>query len=240
MNKIRTKIYVKATPERHEIIYSGIEFAEFTTYLSSPIENILLLKADYIGNRSEKNFELIEGKDYIAEFKSENIYNYGDFCFVDYASTDSINKLSGEQIAELLYMAHMYIPLQSPFFEALQNRFAYLAHDDGFYCKLYCHNLLDFVTVLCNKIKMNIRSLLNDNVCEAPNNVKEKVLQLAMEGLFIDLDELSHEDGMIAIKLYTVGTHSDMDIISNSCQQIKLNSSQVKKPNCRENEWTLS
>jgi hypothetical protein len=40
MKKLRKRIYIKINPDNNEIIYSGIEFAEFIKYLEQPIENI--------------------------------------------------------------------------------------------------------------------------------------------------------------------------------------------------------
>jgi hypothetical protein len=36
MKKARTKLYIKASPNENEIVYSGIEFAEFINYLIQP------------------------------------------------------------------------------------------------------------------------------------------------------------------------------------------------------------
>ena len=131
-----TDIYIRVSSERHEAVFSGLRFIDFINCATIPIDNILLLKSGYSSEKRCHNFELLEGQENISKLMLENIYHYGDFCFVDYAHASSVNKLNEKQIAELLYLAHMHKPLRSPFFEVLQNNFVYLAHDDGWYCKL--------------------------------------------------------------------------------------------------------
>ena len=231
MNKSRTKIYVKVTPEKNEIVYSGLEFAEFIKYLSVPIKNLLLVKGDYWSDKQEHNFELLEGQELIEKLTKENVI--GDFCFVDYSKADDAARLSGQQIAELLYMGHIFKPLNSPFFETLQNRFAYLAHDDGWYCKLFCRNLDDFIAVLWGKIG-------NDTVPPVPNSIQNQLLKLAAEGILIDLDEIHKEKMGLELKVYTVGDHTDMDFILNNFQQLKEMAVKVSILSCFEKQWCLS
>lgn len=175
MIKPRRILYIKITPEEKQIIYSGIEFFEFVKYLSSSISNLLLIKGNYYGTRYMHNFELLEGKELIDKLAEVNIAAFGDFCFVDYAMPHMIAKLNDQQIAEILFMAHMRKPIKSPFFEELKNRFAYLAHDDGWYCKLYCQNVCEFTHVLYGKI---VDSLNIPVMCYS-KDMEKHLLQLA-------------------------------------------------------------
>jgi hypothetical protein len=140
MKKSRMQIYVNAALEENKAIYTGITFAEFIKYLPSPIENLMLLMGGssvlFVETESERGLELFEGRELVDKLTRENLYSLGNFCFTDYAHLGGTKYLSEEQIAELLYLSHMFKPLKLPFFEPLQNRFAYLAHDDGWYCKL--------------------------------------------------------------------------------------------------------
>jgi len=222
IRKERTKIYVKVTPERSEIICSGITFAEFIKHLPTPIENLLLIKCDYWGNQQKHGFEVLEGQENVEKLIVEDI-SHGDFCFVDYTSPQAVNELHKKQIAELLYLGHVFEPLDTPFFEALHNNFIYLSHDDGWYCKLYCKNISDFATVLCNKIAAIIPTETGGLVSDS---VKEKILQLATNGILIDLDEIL-QDGMIT--LYSIGEHSDIDGMLNNWQQMKSSASKVSQ-----------
>ena len=73
MRNTRTKMYVKIEPDENEIVCAGIDFLEFMEYLSEPIQNILLLKGDYVGHKNQNNFEVIEGFGRMDEFKKESV-----------------------------------------------------------------------------------------------------------------------------------------------------------------------
>jgi hypothetical protein len=242
--RIRTEIYIRANRDMHEVIYCGIDFNEFVKYLPQPIENLMIITGGCnvisFETKFEKGLELFEGYKLVRKLAQEDVYRLGDFCFVDYHSPGQISGLSEEQIAQLLYLGHMFKPLNSPFFKALQNNFAYLAHDDGWYCKLYCRDLHDFFTVLCNKIRISVQSFYESGVNEVTVNVMEQILQLAEIGLFLDLNDISNEKGITTIKLYTIGNYDNMDIILNSRDKLKNNASQIHTLEYSEKDWRIT
>ena len=221
-----TNIYANLSPERNEAVFSGIKFADFIECTLIPIENILLLSPIDIGEKYCHNFELIEGKDNIAKLKLENIYRYGNFNFVDYANNALVNSLSKEQVAELLYLAHMYEPLKTPFFDKLQNNYAYLSHDDGWYCKLYCKEWQASTSILLNKLLKCIQQTFCDKVHSLPDSLTEKITELSTRGLLIQLDiekqknKPGQENKCAAIKLYEVGEYENMDKLFNNLKNI--------------------
>ena len=77
-------IYIKVSSEQYETILSGLWFIDFIECTPISVENILLLKSDYFSDKRCHNFELLEGQEDIGKLMRENIYDYGDFCFVDY------------------------------------------------------------------------------------------------------------------------------------------------------------
>ncbi|MEN3005555.1 hypothetical protein [Dehalobacterium formicoaceticum] len=221
MSQKRTKIYINANAKDREFIYTGIEFYEFVHYLRNPIEHILLLKSNYMGNGFANNFELVEGLDEVGLLAKEDVNSYGDFCFVDYKQADMVNQLTDEQIAELLYLGHMYKPLTTPFFEKLDNQFAYLAHDDGFFCKLYCRHIEDFATLLAKKIQSCIEGKTKYSISEPDKLISCCLLELAENGLLIDFDELTADDDHIFVNYFLVGKYTDMDRILNENERLK-------------------
>jgi len=208
--------------EEHVTIFSGIKFADFIECTAISIENMLLLKANYVGKKHFRKFELLEGMDDISELLREDIYNYGDFCFVDYISTESVNRLSNEQIAELLYLAHIFEPLKSPFFEVLQNKFAYLSHDNGWYCKLFCKEWQISVSILLNKLQKNIQTAVCNNEYTLPKNLIEIIQKSVMSGLLVSVDLSKKQRKMCTIKLYEVGKYENPDILFNTIKRDKL------------------
>ena len=234
MKKPRTKIYIKISPEESKIVYSGIEFSEFIEFLPKPIENILLIEGDYWGNKQAHNFELLEGRE-IENLAKEDVYSFGNFSFVDYAHTAAVNGLSNQQVAELLYLAHAARPLSSPFFAPLENRFAYLAHDDGWYCKLYCRDLRDFTPVLLGKIMA--RAGIVAGICS--DVISDKLISLAKTGMLIDLEEMVCAEGTITVELYTVGEYSNMDDVLNNFERLKANAAQISSLRFAGNEYIV-
>jgi len=224
------RIYIKSYPDRHETMISGIEFVDFMASVPT-IDNILVLKGNYW--QAEKNwwrFDLIEGKNQIAKLMCEDVNNYGDFCFIDYADTESISKISDEQIAELLYISNMFKPLKSPFFDVLQNKYAYLAHDDGWFCKLYCKDQNVPISVVMHKLQKIIREVFSDNVSMLLERLSEEICKLSTNGLLIELDISLRKSGVIrknevpeivALKLYDIGEYKDMSALFNNLEKIR-------------------
>jgi len=231
------RIYIKSYPDRHETLFSGIEFADFMACVPT-IDNILLLKGNYL--QAEKNwwrFGLIEGHDEIAKLMLEDVSNYGDFCFVDYADTDSIVKINDEQIAELLYLSNMFKPLKSPFFDILQNKYAYLAHDDSFLCKLFCKDRKIPISIVIHKLQKIIQKVFCENVPLLPENLGEEVCILSSAGLLIELDISVRKSGIIRkrttaetamFRLYEVGEYKDMSALFNNLDKIRPQQTSVE------------
>jgi len=49
-------LYLNSNIKNCEYVYSGISFNDFIKSLNNKFENIVLLKADYIGNSFRRNF----------------------------------------------------------------------------------------------------------------------------------------------------------------------------------------
>ena len=233
------KLYIHFLPQTKEFIYSGIKFIEFNKYLPHPLNNLILLKGDFLGNRYEHHFELLEGKECIEILSKENIYDYGDFCFVDYVDSNAISKLTNEQIAELLYMAHTHVPLECPFLNSIKNQFVYLAHDDGFYCKLYSYNPNDFATIIFRKIEAIAYKKYKKDIIEPTESIKNKFLDLCTTGILLDLDEIFYSNIDFRIKLYSMGIHSNIDYILNNQKALKQKAISINELVYRFNEWMI-
>jgi len=112
--------------------------------------------------------------------------------------------------------------LKSPFFEVLQNNFAYLSHDDGLYCKLFCKKWQSSISILFNKLQKNIQTALCNNEYTLPKNLIEAIQKLAVSGLLISLDLSKKQRKMCTVKLYEVGKHENPDILFNTIKLDKL------------------
>ena len=220
---MKKRIYIKIDEEQNAITYMGISFLDFVRYLTIQLDNILIIKADCVGNNSFMNFELFEGKNEILKLsEDEKLYKYGDFCFVDYSDSKKLKEISQEEIAEILYLGHMFEPMRTPFFEALNNRFVYLSHDDDYCCRVFFRELSDFFEVLERKIIHSIESATNIKV-ELSKYAKQMLHELSFTGMVIDFDSIRIKSEGVSLDVWEVGTYKDMDQLINEIDQIKKN-----------------
>jgi len=233
----RKILYVNADLAKNEFYYTGVEFREFIEYVH--IENLILLKANYFGERSVKRFEVIEGQEQLKSLAMDDIYNYGDFCFVDYQARADVQQITNMQVAELLYLAHMYEPLTTPFFDLLQNQFAYLAHDDGWFCKLYCRSNEDFVKVFEGKIFSFVNKKSKRKLHPLDDNLRKEILGLFETGILIDADEIVASRTGVEIKVYMIGKSTDMDGILNNLERLKREAREIKKLRFSKQKWSI-
>lgn len=215
-------IYANISLEENLAFFSGISFSDLIEFIPIPVENILLLKSDYITEKSWRGFDILEGRDDISGLLRDNIHRFGDFACLDYNDIDAIKQLKNEQIAELLYLAHIHEPLISPHFEVLQNRFVYLSHDNGWYSKLFFKELQIPRTILINKIKKTIQHVIRNDEYSLPNDLIEVVEDLSMKGLLITIDLSMQRRKIYTVKLYEVGKHQNPDALFNSVEYNKL------------------
>lgn len=92
----------------------GAEFSEFMEFISYKPENILLLKANFDGKYKDNIcFEYADSEN-MEELLSDDLYSYGNSCWVDLENMRSLDLIKPVEVAELLYCAHLYNPLNSP------------------------------------------------------------------------------------------------------------------------------
>ena len=230
MKKGRSLLYINSDYRNCDFIFSGINFNEFLRFTDKKIDNLILLhnglSPETEGNNFERCFELYEGQEHISELAKNDIYDLGDFCFIDYESIGYPKKLSEEQIAELLYLGHRFMPLKSPFFRELNNKFAYLSHDDGFFCRLFCRERDEFTRIAVKKIIDTVKERLNTVIAFQDHGL---IADFSENGLLIDFDELYANGKNTILNLYSIGKYTDMNDVINNKDKLKLNAKAVKQ-----------
>jgi hypothetical protein len=146
---MRDYLYIFNDPKDKFILASGIEFRVLANHISG--RGLVLLKHEYpdAGFDFQSRFEYLPSTD-IEELSKENIYGWGDFCWVDFISNPPFH-LEKRTISELLYFAHTAEPLNTSVFDEFKNKFLCYIHDDGWYLKLYYNNW-DDVNVLLRDV----------------------------------------------------------------------------------------
>lgn len=241
LRRLRDVFYINAFPENNEVLYYGMEFSEFVKYVPNELNQILLLKPEYgFGEFSSNTYLDMVDNEGMDRLLKEDIYSFGDFCWVDYNETECVERLEPTETAELLYLAHMFKPVNSPFFDKLQNRYAYLAHDDGWFCRLYCSQYSDIKEIISNKIIGMVSTSKRRKIYPISEDIKTKLLDLAENGLLIDFSSIIKESNYIKINIYCIGEFSDMDRMYNNLQHNIYNAKYSASLVHKNKEWKLN
>ncbi len=242
MPKTRELLYLSFLEEENKVLSYGIEFNEFMNCIEGRPKNILILEGDYWGSAFDFTTRChICVENDIEEFIAEEVYNYGDFCWIDFSDVKGLRSMTRLEAAELIYLGKLQQPVQSPFFEKLNNRFVYLAHDDGWNNIIYYRDIQEYRDVLnrliCNKIKKvhgKVVNLLGDDLIV-------ELVELSKSGLAIDFDRLleDEEEGSFEVSMYGLGTMTDMDAMYEDYEKYKAKANHNKSLEYIDNTWFL-
>lgn len=134
---MRDYLYLWINAQDQELIASGIEFRDIAQFLNlSPGVIALKHQAEEAVFDNQNGFDVILNED-LKGLVKENIYDWGDFVWVDYNSNQFVPKLTDAVICELLYFGHMKKPLKNIHIPEMNNQFMYYGHDDGWFLRLY-------------------------------------------------------------------------------------------------------
>lgn len=242
--------YMQMNKSEQYVLSHGITFTDFIKSMNNPIESVLLLehKFDDVQLHLRSLFNYIEHEK-IQDLIKEDVSSYGEFSWVDFDDIEALDELDGQEIAELLFLNHMKHPLRSAFFQKLNNRFVYLAHDDGWINKTYYRNLDDFYGVL-RYIIMNVmkreqkhKGFMFFKKTSKPEPIDFSSLKnlsgLLYEGCVIDTEKVKSSRAKFEIPFYKLGTYWNMDEMKDAYENMKRNPDIVVTYNLKEKRWTL-
>ncbi|MBT2689169.1 hypothetical protein J7I93_13330 [Bacillus sp. ISL-47] len=232
---IRDLIYIHLNEQDQYVMTYGIEFAEFVQTLSDSINNLLLLKHRYEhGDYNMHTMFDYVSRDKLGRLVEEDVYGYGDFCWIDFEEEEAVNELPGQAIAELLYIGHVKEHLKPPFYNYLSNRYVYLAIDDGWFNRTYYRDLNDFYRMLGEVIpgkmgQMKVeKTLLGIKKKKTYPPISRDVLlslkPLMKEGAVLSLKDIDQNRVRIEIPIWLIGDFANMDDMYDEYESI------VKEP----------
>lgn len=228
---IRDLVYVHLNQNDQYVLSYGIEFNEFAAAFSGSLNHLLLLKHRFEDGDINMH-TLLEycPEERINKLADDDIYGYGDFCWIDFVEEEGLNELTGQEIAELLYLGHQKQHLKLPFYNKLGNRFVYLAHDDGFFNKTYYRSFKDFFHLLSHALSIKLGELKLEKSLlgirkkrNYPPINKEILLSLTpfiKEGICISLRDIDHQRNRLEIPIWVIGDFASMDDMYEEYEQI--------------------
>jgi hypothetical protein len=219
---IRDVIYIHLNEKHQYVLSYGIEFSEFVLSLSDTLNHLLLLKHQF----EDSDFNMHTMLDYVPKKRmmklvDDEVYDYGDFCWIDFEEMDGLNELPGQALAELLYLGHVKEHLKQPFYSYLGNRYVYLAHDDGWFNKTYYRDLNDFYHLVSQVIAMKLSSAKPEkgilgikrkrNYPEVDMHLILSLKSLMKEGMVISLKGMTQNRLRIELPIWLIGDFANMD-----------------------------
>ncbi|MFL0267979.1 hypothetical protein [Candidatus Clostridium radicumherbarum] len=240
MRKLRDVFYINANIEKQYTIFYGMEFKEFIKCNPTKIDNILITDGKFIGNNFNYNWwlETVNG-DGFSELCKEDLYGLGNFHWIDYKNEIDLDNCTPEEKAEVLYLSHFGEPLKTPFIDRINNNFFYLAHDDGWFCKLYCRDISAIREVISNKIIESVTTNKKRKIYPIDNEVKNKLFELVQKGLLIDFSNIYRDDKAININFYVIGEYHNMDEMYNNLERNKSRASTRGRIEHKNKAWKV-
>ncbi|KRG16235.1 hypothetical protein ACA30_02750 [Virgibacillus soli] len=212
------------------VISSGITFSDFIDGIPLDLPNLLLIRHKF----EECHFNMHLLLEYVDEeilkkLATDDVQGYGDFCWLDFSEEEYLNQLSGQEIAEILYLGHFKDHLKQPFYRKLQNQFVYLTGDDGWLNKTYYQSWEPFYSMLGAVISRKITnqreiSFLNFRkkkiVPAIPGKILRSFTNDMKEGLVISIEKANRNRSVIEIPLWIVGDFYDMDSMATEFEYL--------------------
>jgi len=144
----------------------------------------------------------------MEKFTDSDVYDFGDFCWVDFPDSASLDNVTDNELAELLFFRHMCRPLTSYTIPSLQNRYAYWGHDDGWFTRVYMERPEEYKQVIEYKILKELKGRKR-SIEPIPTEIMNVLFVMFQGGAVLDF-EGSTASG---VRVYAMGNVSDMDSI---------------------------
>ncbi|MDQ0221278.1 hypothetical protein ELQ35_17770 [Peribacillus cavernae] len=249
---IKDILYMHLQDSERFVISSGMNFREFAYSLQSPLANLLLLKHGYEDGEFNMNtlLEYISQENTVKLLKEE-VHEYGDFCWIDFEEESGLDDLDGNEIAELLYIGHCKHHLKAPFYRKLNNQFVYLAHDDGWFNKVYYRSLDTYFALLGQLLPIKMEALRVERTWlgrkkrseypPVPVEIIHQLTRLITEGAVFSFNQVQQSRNKLEIPVWVVGDYVNMDDMAEG-----YNNSKQQSPNAliifqrKTKEWSVT
>lgn len=210
-------IYVHLDSVSNSVLSKEINFSSYKNIVQQPLKNLLLLNAtkDIGEYDSHTGFRVIRGAQKVEEFlDSEDYHIYIKKLgkWIDFQNLELLHELTPVEISELLYIAHAYTSLHSPFYYKLQNNFILLTLSEGF-TKIYCRDLTLFYDFLAHEMTDKLNECINEKrilfkkqkkIAKIPVELTHELTPLLREGAALSFAKVTSRDTVSEIGVYLV------------------------------------
>ncbi|WP_373471385.1 hypothetical protein [Carnobacterium alterfunditum] len=207
--------YVHLDTITNAVLSKGFTMNEYKDAVKRPIKNILLLNAPKgVGELDpHTGFRMIRGIARIQEYFERSQHVIDDSSkWIDFESVELMRQLTPVEISELLYIAHAYTHLHSPFYYKLQNNYIHLTLPEAM-TKVYYRNLDQFYSLLSINITTNMEKKVNDKrnkfifkktkmITRIPVSEVKDLLPLLKEGVVFSFKKLKIKQEIYEIPIY--------------------------------------
>lgn len=234
--------YIQINEKENYIYSSGMKFLHFYQAIENKPNNILILKGFPSMCNSEYNMNLgfyYIDKDNMSVFlqhDGEDVYYYGDFCWVDYKNENDLDKVGANELSEILYIAHKGKPLNSFKFKSLNNKYVYLAHDDHYFAKIYMEDTKEYKKVIEFRLIQELRGRRRF-ISSISDEVMDTLYDYFKKGAVIDF-ERSYSSG---VRIYQIGENLGGDYIHDTLdrqREIRFSGINIEY-NPRTKKWNI-
>ncbi|MDG0795069.1 hypothetical protein OMP38_32760 [Cohnella ginsengisoli] len=157
---------------------------------------------------------------------------------MDFAEAPALDQLEPQEKAELLYLGHYKQPLKSPFFDKLRNQFTYLAHDDGWFNKVFYKDARLYADMLTRLVANRLKPYGID-VPPLGQDVGERLTAFAKNGVLIESSRVVKSHADVEIPLHVIGKFMDYDDLYNNIEKYKSEARSQHWLAYKDGEWSL-
>lgn len=230
--EIRDLVYFHLNDSGQYVISYGVEFAEFAQSLPRSLNHLLLLKHRFDDGEFNNHTQLdYVPRELLGKLAVDNVYSYGDFCWIDFEEIDGLDELTGTEIAELLYLGHLKRHLRVPFYNKLGNRYVYLSHDDGWFNKTYYRQINDFYRMLGEVLSLKLSEMKLEKTMMGLRKKRtyppvglDIILSLTKfmrEGIVFSFRNIQQNRTRFEIPIWVIGDFDNMDDMFDEFAQMK-------------------
>ncbi|MBR7927883.1 hypothetical protein KBI51_06805 [Aerococcaceae bacterium zg-ZUI334] len=212
---MRVNLYIHHDTVTSHIMTRGINFRTEDFETKFIPENIILAQAPTAFGHFDMrtNFKILRGKqevlEYMAYCQNQNVRMSN---WIDFESVALMHQLSGNEIAEILYLFHANQTLRSAFFYKLQNNYVYLVLPNGL-VKTYYRHVTHFYPRFQRVMQEQVQQLVNETksifskkstVSPVPEDIAQRLAPLFSRGLKVDVVQAYLEQQHWIVPLYII------------------------------------